>query len=78
MQDEIKLLKEKLDYLEAGNRRLHDSFEARNQDLQDKLDTCQNQNGALLGLQSSNQVCEGKIEGIDLKYFQLSQKVYKV
>ena len=76
MRDEIKLLKEKLDYLETGNRRLHDSYGARNQDLQDKLDTCQNQNGALLGLQSSYQVCEGKIEGIDHKCFQLTEKVY--
>ena len=44
MQGEIKLLKTQLDYLENGNRRLHYSYEARNQDLQDKLDTCQNQN----------------------------------
>ena len=75
MQGEIKLLKTQLDYLENGNRRLHYSYEARNQDLQDKLDTCQNQNEAIFGLRSSNQVCEGKIEGIDHKYFQLSVKL---
>ena len=63
MQDEIKLLKEKLVYLENGNRRLHNSYEARNQDLQNKLDTCESQNGAVFGLQSTNQICERKIEG---------------
>ena len=49
-------MQEKIDYLENGNRRLHDSYEARNQDLQNRLDTCENQNGALLDqCQSSNQ-----------------------
>ena len=67
MQDEIKLLKEKLVYLENGNRRLHNSYEARNQDLQNKLDTCESQNGAIFGLQSNNQICERKIEGIGQK-----------
>ena len=64
MQDEIKLLKEKLVYLENGNRRLHNSYEARNQDLQNKLDTCESQNGAIFGLQSNNQICQRKIQGI--------------
>ena len=47
MQDEINLLKEKVNYLNDGNRRLHASCEKRNQDLQDKLDTCEYQNGAI-------------------------------
>ena len=72
MQDEINLLKEKVDYLENGNRRLHASCETRNQDLQDKLDTCENQNGAIFGLQSENQICERKVEGIGQKTFELS------
>ena len=63
MQDEINLLRQKNDYLENGNRRLHNSYEARNQDLQNKLDTCESQNGAIFGLQSNNQICERKIEG---------------
>ena len=37
MQDEIKLLNEKVDYLNEGNRRLHASYESRIQELQDKL-----------------------------------------
>ena len=48
MQNEIEHLKEKVDYLENGNRRLQDSYEIRNQDLQNKLKTCENRNGALL------------------------------
>ena len=74
MQDEINLLKEKNDYLENGNRRLHASCETRNQDLQDKLDTCQNQNGAIFGLQSNNQVCERKLKGIVQPIFQLKHQ----
>ena len=76
MQDEIDLLKEKVDYLENGNRRLHASCEARNQDLQDKLDICENQNGAIFGLQSEIQICERKVEGIDQKTFELSGYIY--
>ena len=72
MQNEINLLKEKNDYLENGNRRLHASCEKRNQDLQNKLDTCENQNGALFGLQSSNQVCERRLKGIVQRFFSLS------
>ena len=73
MQDKINLLKVQNDYLEKGNRRLHDSCEKRNQDLQDKLDTCENVNGAIFGLQSKNQVCERKLKGIVQLFFQLSR-----
>ena len=65
-------MQEKIDYLENGNRRLHDSYEARNQDLQNRLDTCENQNGAVFGLQFNNQVCERKLKGIVQRFFQLS------
>ena len=37
MQDEIKLLNEKVDYLNEGNRKLHASYETRIQKLQNKL-----------------------------------------
>jgi len=69
MQDEIILLKEKIDYLENGNRKLHASCETSNQNLQDKLETCENQNGAIFGLQSNNQVCERKLKGIVQLFF---------
>ena len=73
MQNEIKLLKEKIAYLENGNRRLHASYEARTQNLQDRLDTCENQNGAIFGIQPNNQVCERKIEGFGQALFQWSE-----
>ena len=75
MQDQIKLLKEKVDYLENGNRRLHALYEARTQNLQDRLNTCENQNGAIFGIQSNNQVCESKIEGFGQTLFQLSVNI---
>ena len=59
MQDEIKLLKE--------------AYEARTQNLQDRLDTCENQNGAIFGIQPNNQVCERKIEGFGQTLFQSSE-----
>ena len=72
MQDEINHLKEKVDYLENGNRRLHASYETINQNLQDRLETCENQNGAIFGIQSKNQVCERKIEGFGETLFPSS------
>ena len=66
MRDEIILLKEKLDYLNDGNRRLHDLYDRRGEqikNLQTQLDTCENQNGALFGMQSNYQVCQRKVEG---------------
>jgi len=73
MQDEIKLLKDKVGNLEKENRRLHTSYKARTQSLQDRLDTCENQNGAMFGIQSNNQVCERKIEGFGQTLFQSSE-----
>ena len=69
MQDEIKLLKDKVGNLENENRRLHTSYETRNQNLQDRLDTCEDQNGAIFGMQSSNQVCDRKLEGFGQTLF---------
>lgn len=69
MQDEINLLKEQVDYLNDGNRKLHASYETRAKKLQNKLDTCENKNGAILSLQSSNQVFERKIKGIGQHIF---------
>ena len=71
MQDEISHLKVKADYLEDGSRRLHGLYDkSREQikNLQNKLDTCENQNGAIFGIQSNNQICERKIEGNDQTY----------
>ena len=71
MQDEIKHLKVKADYLEDGSRRLHGLYDkSREQikNLQNKLDTCENHNGSIFGIQSNNQICERKIEGIDHIY----------
>ena len=48
LEDEIKLLNEKLDYLNDGNRKLHGLYDDRGkqiQDLQNKLDYYENQNG---------------------------------
>ena len=70
MQNEIEHLKEKVDYLENGNRRLQDSYEMRNQDLRIKLKTCENQSGALYGMQCNNQIYERKIEGIGQIFFR--------
>ena len=70
MQNEIEHLKEKVDYLENGNRRLQDSYEIRNQDLRIKLETCKNQSGALYGMQCNNQIYERKIEGIGQIFFR--------
>ena len=70
MQDEINLLKEQVDYLNDGNRKLHASYETRTNKLQNKLDTCENKNGAILSLQSSNQVFERKIKGIGQTFLQ--------
>ena len=60
MRDEIKLLNEKLDYLNIGNRRLHGLYDVRGkriQNLENELDDCEHQNG-------SNQDCEGMIQGM--------------
>ena len=64
MQDAIKLLNEKLVYLNDGSRRLHGLYDksiAKAKNLQDKLNTCEKHN---LETTSLNQVFERKIEGM--------------
>ena len=73
MQNEIKLLKEKVVYPENGNRRFYATYEARTQNLQYRLDTCENQNGAIFGVKPNNQVCERKIEGFGQILFQSTE-----
>ena len=64
LQDEMKLLKEKGLRLDGLYNRSREQIK----NLQNKLDTCENQNGAIFGIQSNNQVCQRKIEGIDQTY----------
>ena len=68
MLDEINLLKDKLDYLNDGNRKLHASYQTRTQKLQNKLDICENQIGAIISLKSRNQVLERQIKGIGRRF----------
>ena len=52
LQDKIKFLNEKLENLNAGNRRLHGLYDERGDQIQilnQKLDTCENQNGGNQG-----------------------------
>ena len=68
MQDEIKLLNEKLVYLNDGSRRLHGLYDksmAKAKNLENELDTCEKQN---LETRSINQVLEREIEGMYQKY----------
>ena len=68
MQDEIKLLNEKLVYLNDGSRRLHGLYDksmAKAKNLENELDTCEKLN---LETRSINQVFEREIEGICQKY----------
>ena len=47
MENKVKLLNEKLDYLNDGNRKLHDLYDKRGervQNLQSELNTCENRN----------------------------------
>ena len=72
LQDEMKLLKEKGRRLDGLYNRSREQIK----NLQNKLDTCENQNGAIFGIQSNNQVCQRKIEGIDQTYsFKMIQSL---
>ena len=73
MQDEIKLLNEKLVYLNDGSRRLHglyDTSMAKAKNLESELDTCEKLN---LETRSVNQVLEREIEGMCQKYTKLKK-----
>ena len=64
MQDEIKLLNEKLVYLNDGSRRLHGLYDkslAKAKNMQNELNTCEKQNRET---RSINQVFEREIEGM--------------
>ena len=74
MQDEIKLLNEKLDYLNIGNQRLHGLYDERGkriQNLENELNTCDHQNG-------SNQDCERIIQGMGSRYISSSGISYLI
>ena len=75
MLDEINLLKDKLDYLNDGNRKLHASYQTRTQKLQNKLDICENQIGAIISLKSRNQVLERQIKGIGQTFVQAYENI---
>ena len=64
LQDEMKLLKEKGRRLDGLYNRSREQIK----NLQKKLDTCENQNGAIFGIQSNKQVCQRKIQGFDQTY----------
>ena len=64
MQDEIKLLNEKLDYLTDGSRRLHGLYDksiAKAKNVQNELDSCEKQKLATI---SKKQLCDRTVEGI--------------
>ena len=68
-QDEIKLLNEKLDYLNDGSRRLHGLYmksiqKAKN--LQNELDNCEEN---LRTTQSKKHVCDRLVEGTSQNIF---------
>ena len=67
-------MKEKVVYLESGNQRLYATYEARTQNLQYRLETCENQNGAIFGIKPNNQICERKIEGFGQILFQSTER----
>ena len=69
LQDEIKLLNEKLDYLNDGNRRLHGLYDKsmkRAKNIQNDLNSCEKQH---LATKSKNHVCEATLVGIVKMYF---------
>ena len=63
MQDEINHLNERINYLTKLGLSDRESCRKRIQETQNKLNTCENQNAAILSSQSHNQVCEQKLEG---------------
>ena len=78
MQDEINLLNEKVVYLENGNRRLHDSYERRDQEQQDKLETCENQNEAVVITRRELDLCRDELTDEQTSKEQLNQNLRSV
>ena len=75
MQDKIKLLNEKLDYLTDGSRRLHGLYDKsleKAKILQNELDSCEKQN---LETISKNQVCDRTVEGMGQNIISILTKI---
>lgn len=73
MQDKIKKLNEEVNHLRELGLKERGSYEKNVKEtrkLQNKLDTCENQNQSFFGSRSDNQSCQQKIEGIELKINQ--------
>ena len=64
MQDEIKHLNERINWLTELGLRDRESCRKRNQETRNKLMTCENQNAAMFASQSNNRVCERKLIGL--------------
>ena len=62
MQDEIKHLNERINYLTELGLSEKQYLRKRIQQTENKLNICENQNAAIFG--SNNQVCEQKLEGL--------------
>ena len=75
MQDEIKLLNEKLDYLTDGSRRLHGLYDksiAKAKNVQNELDSCEKQKLATI---SKKQLCDRTVEGIGQNIISILTKI---
>ena len=75
MQDEIKLLNAKLDYLTDGSRRLHGLYDksiAKAKNVQNELDGCEKQKLAAI---SKNQLCDRTVEGMDQNIISILTKI---
>ena len=75
MQNEIKLLNEKLDYLTDGSRRLHGLYDksiAKAKNVQNELDSCEKQKLATI---SKNQLCDRTVEGMDQNIISILTKI---
>ena len=75
MQDEIKLLNEKLDYLTDGSRRLHGLYDksiAKAKNVQNELDSCEKQKLTTI---SKNQLCDRTVEGMGQNIISILTKI---
>ena len=78
MQDEIKLLNEKLVYLNDGSRRLHSLYDkslAKVKNMQNELDTCEKQNQETLRVRAYS-VTEMPSLNDDQSFWSFINKVY--
>ena len=63
MQNEMKHLNERINYLTELGLSEKQYFRKRIRETENKLNICKNQNAAIIGSQSNNQVCEKKLQG---------------